>query len=236
MSEENSIEVEPIGNKPVKKRNLVLMGTFKDLLGVGILGLLVLSIAGYGYYSFNSRYTKLNNHLNEIGDTLKTTKEVLAGNISDYKAYRQNSEFQINNLSNKVDTLQTYSNSGGTYTPPPNPIVTIEDVSFFTSDKLTDPNYKLVLVDVLVKNPSNQNNDFYNYFKIKDKDDHQYEEFSDHTSGITLPDGRVQMSSLTLAPKEQTRGTLVFLLTRKVSDIVLTEQDTGKVIKTVTVK
>jgi hypothetical protein len=205
---------QPLTKIPTSKQSIV------SPIKLVIIILIIIIIAGIGYfgkYYYSKLFVRAQNN---IGN-LQTTVYWQARQIDELNSYRAYADSQISYLSNNQSTYTpTY-----TYVSPD---LTIGDVLTYTPDNLAT-GQKLLLVDFLAKN--NTGSDIYFYsgnYKLKDNNDYQYSIYYNYNTSLVLPDGRTQVDNLLLKPGEQTRGTMVYLLTRNdFATVYLSDQNSG---------
>lgn len=202
----------------------------KKIILIIAAALVVVLVAGAALYAYKKSYLKAKDDIAK-----------LQGNAAWQQKQINDLDSRIRDLFGEVVQLGVQLNTGDSaaYTDdykPVNADVTIEGTTTYvpTGDSaLTNPAYKLLLVDVLARN----NNAEEAYFssadlKLKDTEDHEYNAYYG-SSDLDLPGGRVSAEYFALKPGEQSRGTLVYLVTRNVNSLILSNINTGKTLKTI---
>lgn len=166
---------------------------------------------------------------NQIGD-LKVEnywRQVEIADLTNNRAY-------INDQVNYLLTQQSTA-SAGSYATDYVRIsadIDIESHLVYTPDALKQSGYQLLLIDYLAKNKSTQNAYFYSGdLKVKDSDNYQYQTLNSSgyaSNEFVLPGGRTHLDYINLNPGEETRGTLVYLITRDIDTVRVSDAATDR--------
>lgn len=214
-----SIRVSKFNNSKISTKKVILM----------LIALVLIAGIGFaGKYYYSKLFVKTQN---DIGN-LQVENYWRKDEIIDLVNYRAHVNDQINYLLSQQNSANTANNT---------PVyvryyvdIDIEKFTTYTPEFLKSTGYKLLLLDYKAKNNNAQDAYFGVYeLKLKDANNYEYQPYSSYNYGsgdsiLVLPEGRTQQDYLNLKPGEETRGTLVFVLTRDIETASLFEVESGR--------
>ena len=223
MEEEQSTN-PPLTNTPSQELKQPIKFNPMRLIIVVLIIAVVGSLAYIGKVYYSKLFVKAQNDIGNVqADVYWLNRNSNSAYLFDQVNYLTT---QVNDLTAQLSTY-TMNNSGTPYTYT-TPSLDISTFKTYTPEGFPS-GQKLLMFDFLAKN--NTTGDIYfssSNYKLKDNNDYQYQIYYGYNSAISLPDGRSWTDGLSLEPGEQTRGTMVFLLTRSdFTTLYLTDQSNG---------